>query len=97
MDARKTLGAVPPRGHGPAEYVSVSPEGPLSAEQVYQDYAPRVYNMARRMVASDIDAEATQLLNQAPDLGATRRDLIRDLRSADDDSGVLHEQAHDLA
>src|SRR5262249_2132024 len=29
----------------------------LSAEQVYHDYAPRVYNMARRMVASDVDAE----------------------------------------
>jgi RNA polymerase sigma-70 factor (ECF subfamily) len=30
---------------------------PLSAEQVYHDYAPRVYSMARRMVASDVDAE----------------------------------------
>jgi RNA polymerase sigma-70 factor (ECF subfamily) len=30
---------------------------PLSAEQVYHDYAPRVYNMARRMVRSDVDAE----------------------------------------
>src|SRR5439155_24444809 len=30
---------------------------PLSAEQVYHDYAPRVYNMARRMVSNDIDAE----------------------------------------
>ena len=30
---------------------------PLSAEQVYYDYAPRVYNMARRMVSSDVDAE----------------------------------------
>jgi RNA polymerase sigma-70 factor (ECF subfamily) len=30
---------------------------PLSAEQVYYDYAPRVYNMARRMVRSDVDAE----------------------------------------
>jgi len=32
-------------------------EPPLSAEQVYRDYAPRVYSMARRMVRSDIDAE----------------------------------------
>lgn len=30
---------------------------PLSAEQVYYDYAPRVYNMARRMVRTDVDAE----------------------------------------
>src|SRR3954452_18141412 len=29
----------------------------LSAEQVYPDYAPRVYSVARRMVASDVDAE----------------------------------------
>jgi RNA polymerase sigma-70 factor, ECF subfamily len=29
----------------------------LSAEQVYHDYAPRVYNMARRMVSNDNDAE----------------------------------------
>src|SRR3954454_19235522 len=57
MDARKTLGAGPHRGHGPAEYVPTSPEAPLSAEQVYHDYAPRVYSMARRMVANDIDAE----------------------------------------
>jgi RNA polymerase sigma-70 factor (ECF subfamily) len=30
---------------------------PLSAEQVYHDYAPRVYGLARRMVRSDVDAE----------------------------------------
>jgi RNA polymerase sigma-70 factor (ECF subfamily) len=29
----------------------------LSAEQIYHDYAPRVYNVARRMVRSDDDAE----------------------------------------
>jgi RNA polymerase sigma-70 factor (ECF subfamily) len=29
----------------------------LTPERVYQDYAPRVYNMARRMVQSDLDAE----------------------------------------
>ncbi len=30
---------------------------PLSAEQVFQDYAPRVYHTARRMLRSDVDAE----------------------------------------
>ncbi len=30
---------------------------PLSAEQVYYDYAPRVFHMARRMVSNDVDAE----------------------------------------
>src|SRR5258706_2160519 len=30
---------------------------PLSAEQVYHDYAPRVYHVARRLVSSDVDAE----------------------------------------
>jgi RNA polymerase sigma-70 factor (ECF subfamily) len=30
---------------------------PLSAEQIYHDYAPRVYHVARRMVRDDTDAE----------------------------------------
>ncbi len=30
---------------------------PKSAEQVYHDYAPRVYNMAKRMVSNETDAE----------------------------------------
>src|SRR5437660_1658889 len=30
---------------------------PLSAEQVFHNYAPRVYHMARRMVSNDVDAE----------------------------------------
>ena len=59
MDARKTLGVRPARQAAPVD--SHSPETrlktPLSAEQVYHDYAPRVYNMVRRMVASDCDAE----------------------------------------
>src|SRR3954451_854670 len=29
----------------------------LTAEQVYHDYGPRVYNMARRMVSNEKDAE----------------------------------------
>jgi len=60
MDARKALNTVPARQatvsadtHSPQTVT----DAPLSVEQVYHDYAPRVYNMARRMVASDIDAE----------------------------------------
>ncbi len=35
-----------------------APAGPsLTAEQVFRDYAPRVYNLARRMLGSDADAE----------------------------------------
>jgi RNA polymerase sigma-70 factor (ECF subfamily) len=30
---------------------------PQSPEQVFQDYAPRIYNLARRMLGSDADAE----------------------------------------
>jgi RNA polymerase sigma-70 factor, ECF subfamily len=30
---------------------------PLTPEQVFHDYAPRVYNLARRMLGSDADAE----------------------------------------
>src|SRR3954451_12138004 len=29
----------------------------LTAEQVYHDYAPRIYSMARRMVSNEKDAE----------------------------------------
>src|SRR5438105_10285645 len=32
-------------------------EVPLSAEQVFLEHAPRVYNLARRMVGNDADAE----------------------------------------
>jgi len=56
MDAirRAGTGVTPaPRGVCPH---SDSPL-PLSAEQIYHDYGSRVYNMARRMVRSDADAE----------------------------------------
>ncbi len=36
---------------------SVPPEPQLTAEQVYRDYAPRVYNLARRMLGNNADAE----------------------------------------
>jgi RNA polymerase sigma-70 factor (ECF subfamily) len=65
MDALKTRGPTPGREKGavledrvsPTNDRAQSPCPPLSAEQVYHDYAPRVYSMARRMVRSDIDAE----------------------------------------
>src|SRR3954447_2159368 len=52
MDANKKPGA----GQGPAPEEDLC-TAPLSAEQVFYDYAPRVYNMARRMVSTDVDAE----------------------------------------
>src|SRR5437870_4924169 len=30
---------------------------PLTVEQVFRDYAPRIYNLARRMLGNDADAE----------------------------------------
>src|SRR5215510_12368342 len=30
---------------------------PITPEQVFREYAPRIYNLARRMLASDADAE----------------------------------------
>jgi RNA polymerase sigma-70 factor (ECF subfamily) len=58
MDARTILGTLPRRGgRVPQEDDTDSPAPPLSAEQVYRDYAPRVYSMARRMVANEADAE----------------------------------------
>jgi RNA polymerase sigma-70 factor (ECF subfamily) len=35
----------------------ISSNGPITAEQVFRDYAPRVYNLARRMLGNDADAE----------------------------------------
>src|SRR6185503_14411656 len=32
-------------------------EAPLTADRVFRDYAPRVYNLARRMLGNDADAE----------------------------------------
>src|SRR5436853_1927378 len=33
------------------------PDPAPSAEEVFREYAPRIYNLARRMLASDADAE----------------------------------------
>jgi RNA polymerase sigma-70 factor (ECF subfamily) len=55
MDAIRTNGT----GFGPVaveDNFSTVPVS-LSAEQIYHDYAPRVYNVARKMVRSDADAE----------------------------------------
>jgi RNA polymerase sigma-70 factor (ECF subfamily) len=52
MDARCHGGAGPQPA--PEENLSTHP---LSAEQVFRAYAPRVYHTARRMVRSDDDAE----------------------------------------
>ena len=55
------MDAIRPSGTGlvpVAEDVCFSTEPvSLSAEQIYHAYAPRVYNMARRMVRTDADAE----------------------------------------
>ena len=58
MDARKPLGAglhrlVTRETHSDSETLPA----PLTAEQVYHDYAPRVFSVARSMVGSDFDAE----------------------------------------
>jgi RNA polymerase sigma-70 factor (ECF subfamily) len=56
MDALPNTGA----GRTPAltaVHSTPTPDPPLSAEQVYRAYAPRVYHVARKMVRSDADAE----------------------------------------
>lgn len=57
MDARKTLGAAPRAPLRPIHSDGPELGSPLSVEQIYRDYAPTVYNVARRMVATDVDAE----------------------------------------
>jgi RNA polymerase sigma-70 factor, ECF subfamily len=39
------------------EPVSGAAAVPLTADRVFRDYAPRVYNLARRMLGNDADAE----------------------------------------
>jgi RNA polymerase sigma-70 factor (ECF subfamily) len=59
MEATKPRQAGPAPKQVPAtedDFPSHSPF-PLSAEQVFHDYAPRVYSTARRMVSNDSDAE----------------------------------------
>jgi RNA polymerase sigma-70 factor (ECF subfamily) len=56
MDAIRRTGAGGPPASRGACPASTNPTS-LSAEQIYHAYAPRVYNMARRMVRSDADAE----------------------------------------
>src|SRR6201982_3902500 len=36
---------------------ATGPAEPLTADRVFRDYAPRVYNLARRMLGNDADAE----------------------------------------
>jgi RNA polymerase sigma-70 factor (ECF subfamily) len=48
MDERKRTPVARPPGPSAA---------PHSAEEVFHEYAPRVYNLARRMLSSDADAE----------------------------------------
>jgi RNA polymerase sigma-70 factor (ECF subfamily) len=57
MDARTILGTLPRRRGRVPQEEHADFSAPLSAEQVYRDYAPRVYSMARRMVANETDAE----------------------------------------
>jgi RNA polymerase sigma-70 factor (ECF subfamily) len=39
------------------EAKTVAPQPPPTIEQVFRDYAPRIYNLARRMLGNDADAE----------------------------------------
>ncbi len=58
MDATRRAGAgVLPAPGEPHSTRREHPQSLPSAEQVYHDYAPRVYSMARRMVRNDVDAE----------------------------------------
>lgn len=57
MDDRRIPGAAA-RGEAALTEIVCTPESSLpSPEQVYHDYAPRVYRMARRMLSSPSDAE----------------------------------------
>src|ERR1700686_3726537 len=48
-------------------------------------------------MSSHVHAQSAQLLNEPPNFRPARPDFFRDLRTADDNGGVAHEQAHDTA
>jgi RNA polymerase sigma-70 factor (ECF subfamily) len=56
MDAIRTTGAGVEPATGDVYPIQTETDA-LTAEQIFYDYAPRVYNMARRMVRTDADAE----------------------------------------
>src|SRR5436190_21395027 len=43
--------------HDPTSAAGQGSPAALTAEQVFRDHAPRVYNLARRMLGNDADAE----------------------------------------
>src|SRR5262245_28033491 len=57
MEAQKSFAGPVRQAPGKEDIHSPDSLPSLSAEQVYHDYAPRVYSVARRMVGSDFDAE----------------------------------------
>src|SRR3982751_3125623 len=47
----------PPEGRTLMPEPPHAPEPPLTADRVFREFAPRVYNLARRMLGNDADAE----------------------------------------
>src|SRR5438874_10397920 len=43
--------------HDPSSATGQGSPAALTPDQVFRDYAPRVYNLARRMLGNDADAE----------------------------------------
>jgi RNA polymerase sigma-70 factor (ECF subfamily) len=43
--------------HNSGKEMPLDESAPLTAEHIYQDYAPRIYRLARRLLESDDDAE----------------------------------------
>src|SRR5437867_13363789 len=43
--------------HDPSSAAGPGSPAALTPDQVFRDYAPRVYNLARRMLGNDADAE----------------------------------------
>src|SRR6266568_8536741 len=43
--------------HDPTDAAGPGSSAELTPERVFRDYAPRVYNLARRMLGNDADAE----------------------------------------
>src|SRR5438309_11166656 len=51
------VGATRGAGGPHMDRTEAAPPAPLTAEQVFREYAPRIYHLARRMLGNDADAE----------------------------------------
>src|SRR6185369_546658 len=89
------------RGCGSKEMVNSSLENRAAKQRLKNVRQQEVRNSLQAIsggrVSGDLDAQFTQLLDEAPDLGAARTQFVGDLCTAHDEHGIVCEQANDVS